>query len=218
VPTLTMFLADGAGSAPAGGAGADIAVEAATRFVKEQLRSSAEFGLSDHWAVECVKEVRRAIFSEANQAGAKARDYACTFLGVVSTPGASLLMQIGDGAIVVDIGRGLIVPISPMSGEYANMTNFVTDEEAIDVLAVVELPGRIERCAAFSDGLQRMALNLAANSAHTPFFEPLFAAMCRPNGPHDDLLHGALLEFLSSAAVNERTDDDKSIALAHWLE
>ena len=32
-------------------------------------------------------------------------------------------MQIGDGGVVVDLGHGLQLPLTPMAGEYANMTH-----------------------------------------------------------------------------------------------
>lgn len=40
-------------------------------------------------------------------------------------------MQIGDGGVVVDFGHGLQLPLTPMVGEYANMTHFITDEDAV---------------------------------------------------------------------------------------
>lgn len=215
-PLLTIFVADGAGSAAHGGTGAELAIEAATAFVGQHY-ARTEFALNDHWAVECIQAVRAKIYAAADQQGAKARDYACTFLGVVASPFATLLMQIGDGGIVVDVGNGLAVPITPMTGEYANMTNFVTDENAIDVLAVAVLPARPEKVAVFSDGIQRLALNMATNTAHAPFFTPFFTVLATAPAAQEDHLQAELARFLQSPAVNERTDDDKTLALAHWI-
>lgn len=216
-PLLTIFVADGAGSATHGGKGAELAIEAATAFV-DQHYVRTEFALNDEWAVECIQAVRAKIYAEADQNGAKARDYACTFLGVVASPFATLLMQIGDGGIVVDVGNGLEVPITPMAGEYANMTNFVTDENAIDVLVVADLPARAEKVAVFSDGIQRLALNMATNTAHAPFFTPFFMVLATASATQEDHLQAELARFLQSPAVNERTDDDKTLAFAHWVE
>jgi hypothetical protein len=215
-PFMTIFVADGAGSAVHGGIGAELAIEAATAFVVEHSAQS-EFALNDHWAVECIQAVRAKIYAVADQQGAKARDYACTFLGVVASPFATLLMQIGDGGIVVDIGNGLTVPITPMVGEYANMTNFVTDENAIDVLAVATFPTRADKVAVFSDGIQRLALNMTTNTAHTPFFTPFFTVLATVTDAQEDYLQAELARFLQSPAVNERTDDDKTLALAYWI-
>jgi hypothetical protein len=161
--------------------------------------------------------VREKIYAAADQQGAKARDYACTFLGVVASPSATLLMQIGDGGIVVDVGNGLEVPITPMTGEYANMTNFVTDQNAIGVLAVSVLPSRADKIAVFSDGIQRLALNMATNTAYEPFFIPFFTILATARKRQERYLKIALEQFLNSSAVNERTDDDKTLVLAHWV-
>lgn len=216
-PLLTIFVADGAGSAAYGGTGAELAIEAAAAFV-DQHYTLSEFALNDHWAVECIQAVRAKIYAAADMQGAKARDYACTFLGVVASPSATLLMQIGDGGIVIDAGNGLEVPITPMVGEYANMTNFVTDENAIDVLAVVALPTRPDKVAVFSDGIQRLALNMTTNTAHVPFFAPFFAVLATTTAMQEDHLQAELARFLQSSPVNERTDDDKTLALAYWID
>ena len=78
----------------------------------------------------------------------KARDFACTFLGVVSSPLGTLVLQIGDGGVVLDAGAGLELAIAPMTGQYANMTNFVTDEDAIEVLATKTFPDPVLRVTA----------------------------------------------------------------------
>jgi hypothetical protein len=98
------------------------------------------------------------------------------------------------------------------------MTNFVTDENAIDVLAVTILPARPEKVAVFSDGIQRLALNMATNTAHAPFFTPFFTVLATATAAQEDHLQAELARFLQSSAVNERTDDDKTLALAHWVE
>jgi hypothetical protein len=147
----------------------------------------------------------------------KARDFACTFLGVVSSAIGTLIMQIGDGGVVIDVGAGLEVPVVPMSGEYANMTHFVTDDEAVSTLVTRVYPTAALRVAVFSDGLQRLALNMADNTAHAPFFAPFFNVLAKATAEQEDELHGALVRFLSSPNVNDRTDDDKTLALAVLL-
>lgn len=214
---LTIFVADGAGSAPHGGTGAEMAIEAAADFVGQQYAQAGGYIFTDDWAVECIQAVRAKIYAAAERQGTKVRDYACTFLGVVASPFATLLMQIGDGGIVVDVGNGLVVPIIPMAGEYANMTNFVTDENAIDVLEVMILPARPDKVAVFSDGIQRLALNMTNNTAHVPFFTPFFTVLATAAMAQEDHLQVGLEQFLNSPAVNERTDDDKTLAFACWV-
>lgn len=212
-PILSIFVSDGAGSASHGGAGAELAITAAAKFLENKL-ALAEFGLSDEFAVECCLSVREQLFANAETSGLLARDFACTFLGVICSNQATLVMQIGDGGVVVDVGNGLEVPVVPMAGEYANMTHFVTDEDAVITMVTRLYPAPATRVAAFSDGIQRLALNMATNTAHEPFFEPFFNVLATVPTDKEEQLQDALIKFLGSDAVNERTDDDKTLALA----
>ncbi|OYU44533.1 MAG: hypothetical protein CFE44_12410 [Burkholderiales bacterium PBB4] len=214
-PLLSVFVSDGAGSAAKGGEGAELAIEAAAAVIAKKLKRG-EFGLSDALATEIVIAVRERILSAAETAGLKARDYACTFLGLLSTKNGTLVFQVGDGAVVVDCGAGLELAVVPMSGEYANMTHFVTDEDAVTLLVTKTYPDRALKVAAFTDGIQRIALNLATNTPHEPFFAPFFNGMAKASAEQEEQLAGLLVKFLGSAPVNERTDDDKTLALALW--
>ena len=213
MPILQLFVADGAGSASNGGEGAELAIQAVADFVEKKLRQS-EFSLSDELATQCVMEIRDKIYARAESLGLKARDFACTFLGILSCKLGTVVLQIGDGGIVLDVGQGLEVPFVPMSGEYANMTHFLTDEDAINQMVTKTYPGIVLRVAVFSDGLQRLALNMADNTAHEPFFSNFFKVLSASTLEQEDQLHGALIRFLQSPAVNDRTDDDKTLTLA----
>ena len=89
-----------------------------------------------------------------------------------------------------------------------------TEDDAITVMVTKVFPGPLLRVAAFSDGLQRLALNMAANTPHEPFFTPFFRVLGATPAADEEELRSALVRFLGSAAVNERTDDDKTLALA----
>lgn len=212
-PFLTLFVADGAGSAAKGGEGAELAIQAAIAFIEEKL-TLPEFGLSDELATQCVISIREKIYAKAEMDGLTARDFACTFLGVLSSKIGTLVLQIGDGGVVIDVGNGLEVPIVPMSGEYANMTHFITDEDAVNQLETKVFPSIAIRVAVFSDGLQRLALNMSNNTAHEPFFANFFNVLASAKPDQEEQLQYALVRFLQSPAVNERTDDDKTLALA----
>lgn len=215
-PMLSMFLADGAGSAVKGEVGADLTIETAGAFVANKVKQG-EFCLSNTLARDLVLAVRDRIYFAAEAERLNARDYACTFIGVLSSQIGTLVMQIGDGGVVVDTGSGLELAIIPMTGEYANMTLFVTDEDAARILKTKTYPNHALKVAAFTDGIQSLALNLATNTAHEPFFEPFFNGMSKATAEQEDQLQGRLVKFLGSQAVNERTDDDKTLALACWM-
>lgn len=213
---LTVFVSDGAGSALKGGEGANLAIQAAVRFIAEAL-SEPHVPLTTVLAQACAQSIHDAIAAEAAMCELTPRDYACTLLGVISRRDSTLAFQIGDGAIVLDIGNGLEVAVEPMTGEYANMTNFVTQTDHAKVLVARVYPAPALHVAAFSDGLQRLALNMSAGTAHAPFFRPFFDVLAAASLEQEDALQVQLAEFLKSKAVNERTDDDKSLALASWI-
>ena len=212
-PLVSLFVSDGAGSAMHGGEGAELAIEAAAEFVSRKVKEQ-EFGLGDSLAVDCVLAVRDRLYRFAESKGLTARDFACTFIGVLSSPVGTIVMQIGDGGVVLDTGSGLETAIVPMSGEYANMTHFITDEDAIDQLETREYPAPAVRVAAFSDGLQRLVLDMATNAPYEPFFAKFFNVLKSASPDKDEELHSALARFLASESVNERTDDDKTLVMA----
>jgi hypothetical protein len=120
--------------------------------------------------------------------------------------------QIGDGAIVISDGDCYRPVFWPQSGEYANATNFLTDPRWQRSLAFTAMDSRVDEIALLSDGLQALTLDYAAKAAHGPFFAPMFRPLRQARKGEDLLV--ALGDFLRSARVNERTDDDKTLILA----
>lgn len=141
------------------------------------------------------------------------RELACTLLGAVIGPTQATYFQIGDGAIVSRRNGNLVPVFWPEAGEYANMTYFVTDAKATEHLRC-EIQDATDEVALFTDGLQRLALVFATETAHEPFFEPMFKVLRASTDDQTDQLCAALERFLGSEAINERTDDDKTLILA----
>src|SRR5262249_4336217 len=102
----------------------------------------------------------------------------------------------------------------PQQGEYANMTNFLTDVDAPDKVFRAQKSGVIDEIAIFTDGIQRLALDYQARSAHAPFFAPLFAWLRPRRGGYSRELSESLTVYLNSEKINSRTDDDKTLILA----
>ena len=210
---LWAFVSDGAGSAPYGKDGAFIATNEAADFTAARIHQG-EIEPCGSFAHECFCAVRAAIDTEASVRALVPRDLACTFLGVISKSTGTLVFQVGDGGIAVDVGEGLEVSVPPMAGEYANMTNFATDHDAEAVMAIKTYPAQVRRAALFSDGLQSLVMDLASNTPHLPLFTALFGVLESAGTESEETLNYALRRFLLSAAVNERTDDDKTLVLA----
>lgn len=206
---LCVFVADGAGSALCGGEGAKIACETALAFAKTHALTD------EHFAHDCVVAIQQAILTHCTDSENEyiPRDFACTFLALLATEEKTLCFQVGDGAIIIDNGEGLNVVITPTQGEYANMTHFVSDDTALDNLHVKTLDEPLKKIALLTDGLQRLALHLASNTPHQPFFAPFFDALAKTPSDQEQRLQNALENFLNSESVNERTDDDKTLVL-----
>ena len=206
---LLLVVADGAGSASHAEVGARLACRTALRVMRDSLGTEPEEAVARRWA----DAVHDALDREAGRLGLTPRDLACTLLAGRFDAGGSLVLQVGDGAIVVGDGAGEYQTVFwPDNGEYPNVTRFVSDRDYADHARVARLGDAAREVAAFSDGLQDLALRRADRSVHTPFFRPMFSRLRA--APHASGLVGPMRRFLDSAAVNARTDDDKTLVLA----
>jgi hypothetical protein len=221
-PLLAAVASDGAGSVPRAAEGARLAcaavlervsAEAEERLVRPRgrgLRGLASFGREA--ALDLVLAARRAIEGAARSEGRDLGEFACTLLVALADRTSAAFAQVGDGAIVYRAASGRYVPgLWPQGGEYANCTFFLTDEAVADRVAWATT-GRVDELALLTDGLQSLALRFASREAHGPFFEPMFERLRGERRP--ETLEGPLRAFLGSAAVNQRTDDDKTLVLA----
>ena len=210
---LVAVCADGAGSASHGGEGARIACATLHDQVREALqpgRRSRSGVPSKHSIHKMFVRVAERLQVEARLLGVPVRELATTLLLAVVAPGAAAFAQVGDGVIVVRDLQGCRHVFWPARGEYANTTDFATD----DVLALrCTTAGAVDELALMSDGLQVLALDYAAQAAHPPFFSGFFSEMHRVHAPETELSE-PLRRFLGSPAVSQRTDDDVSLVLA----
>lgn len=117
---MILVLADGAGSARAGGLGAQTVVAAALRCADSA---------SAHDRTIAARSALEALAESKNQ---PLRDFATTFLVASLTRNRTNVSvetsQIGDGVIVAG-GAGDVVPLTlPDRGEHANETTFLTSD------------------------------------------------------------------------------------------
>ena len=202
---LVAAVSDGAGTARHAEAGSALAV---AHFL-EWFAAAADPGLAgiDRGAVDAWFGALRGSIGEP------AADYACTLLGAVVGPERAAYVQIGDGAIVVGAAGAYDWVFWPQHGEYANSTYFVTQEGADRMLQFTTGPAPDE-IALFSDGIERLVLDMAARTVHGPAFEPIFAWLAGTAPEGDAGPSAALAAYLGSEHVNRRTDDDKALAMA----
>jgi hypothetical protein len=214
---LVVLVSDGAGSAKEGGKGAELTCETAISSISASLENESSVLFTEQNVVAWIENIRGVISDKAQADGISVRDFACTFLGAVIGCSQSLFFQIGDGAVVLSVNNVQGVVFWPDSGEFANMTYFVTDQDALSNLHIQISNVSFEEIAVFTDGIQRLALSFEQQRPHPPFFDPMFAVLRKQSPEHCDALDEQLRQFLESPAVNERTDDDKTLVLATRL-
>jgi hypothetical protein len=155
--------------------------------------------------------LRDRVAAQAKSHEGDPRDYACTLVFIVAGAQQTICGQIGDGAIIVNDGASLDVALWPDTGEYANQTFFVTQDDSHLRLQVKQY-GPIQDFVLFSDGLQRLALDETERTAFAGFYEPLVRTV--RNADSLDATKTQLERFLESDRINAKTDDDKSIVIA----
>lgn len=216
---LLIAVADGAGSASHGGVGAQLAVDSALATLADQFAKYRPASRSA-WRrliAHTFATARMAIETHATEAGQGIRDYATTLLVAIVSAEELTCGLIGDAVAVIRSGDGTYhSPCPPQRGEYANATNFLVQPQAPALLDIQLWPERVQQAAFFSDGLAPLAMNLAHNRPHPPFFEPLFAFLASTDDP--EIGRAQLAQFLASDRVNARTDDDKTLVLVQRLE
>lgn len=215
---LLVALADGAGSAIYADLGAQAAVQASIDWLLTSLESAQPIDCCE-WAEviwETFQNARTALVKLGEEHDEPLRSFATTLTCLIATSERLIVGQIGDGAVVaVGEDGGLKTVTALQRGEYANETNFLTQDQALDLVAFQMIEEQVQALAVMSDGLTRLALKRPDNEPHPPFFKPLFAfvessaSSNDPAGPNDPLIR-----FLASPRVCERTDDDKSLVLA----
>ncbi|MEO8082235.1 MAG: PP2C family serine/threonine-protein phosphatase [Ardenticatenales bacterium] len=199
-----------------------------------------------------LRAAAAAVHALAEAEGLAPRDLACTLSCAMVGPDGALAAQIGDGFVVVGVDEGghdegghdegghdegeddaassaathALVPLSaPERGAYANETVFLTSPNAVEtaIETMQRFDGPVAAVALLTDGLLRLAMNMAERTPHVGFFEPLFRFVSRPVAV-DGYMAGdadqggradrALTAFLESPRVRARTDDDVTLVLA----
>lgn len=222
---LVASVADGAGSAQKSDLGAQLAVDAFQRTFADLAREPSGLdSLDRNRILSWLSDVQSAVAVLAAEAGLQPRDYACTFLGAVIGPKAAVFVQVGDGAIVVadaEAGRdGHSWVFWPQHGEFANSTFFVTMDDAAEILLFDRRELGAERSniwelAMFSDGIERLILDMANRSVHSPSIRPILDWVAgTPPATPDGAPSEVLASYLASPNVNRRTDDDKTLVVA----
>lgn len=217
---LLAVACDGAGSASRSLDGATLAVD---RFLRDFADATSRLGLDgvtrefvEYWLCRVRDEIR----DSAETDNLSPHAFACTILGAVVGDNRAAFFQIGDGAIVVS---NRVEPHDygwvfwPQHGEFANQTNFITQDNAFEILQF-ELEDRcIDEMAVFTDGIERLVLDLQEKTAPAPFFRTMFGWLVKtePAATGEETAASEVVSrYLGSKQINDRTDDDKTLILA----
>jgi hypothetical protein len=171
---------------------------------------------SDDTIQTWIHSVRERISEAAEKRGLQSRDFAATLICVISSGDNTVVAHIGDGCAVLQSSEtsDWLAASWPDHGEYASTTFFVTDDPE-PKLRISRYENSISALALFSDGIERLALDLATERPHTPFFQGIIRPIAESQAiGRDAELCTMLGRYLSGDAINARTDDDKSLILA----
>ncbi len=209
-PVLLVGIADGAGSARLSQLGSRACVEYLLQNVPSTI-TSVEVANEDT-AGSWLSGVRQQLEQVAASEGCDLRDLACTVLFAILADATCIFVQLGDGAWIMDQYGQYSAATWPRGGEYANETTFITSTDWQKDLQFASIPGPVGAVAGFTDGLQRIALEMTSRIVHEPFFKPLFSVL-RDTDDETSLI-SPLIEYLSSPSIRERADDDLTLVLA----
>lgn len=213
--TLVLAVTDGAGSAQKAQEGAQFAAAWTTDALCQRLEGQHPSS-PEEWETlvrESAQSARTKLVQKAEEEGIDLHDFATTLTCAVISPFWTVTAQVGDGVGIIELGNGeLLTAAVPQRGLYANETNFLTMDDALDRLAVSCYRGQARSMALSSDGLLRLIVKLPQYAPEARFFWPLFDFL--RSTPDEEVIRTVMEAFLVSERVCRRTDDDKTILLA----
>ena len=212
---IAVVVSDGAGSASFGGQGASLVCKTIALNVRRHFLAADSLPQEETFE-GWMDAIRDQIAAVAERRQLLPRDFAATLILVVSNASETVILHVGDGcAVVRDSVSGIwTAPTWPDHGEYASTTSFITDEPVART-RVSRYPTRISALAVFSDGIERLVLDLRSKEPSSRFFDSMIAPVEKSEHQgKDGLLSKGLAAYLQSDQVNSRTDDDKTLVLA----
>lgn len=206
-----ISLADGAGSRARSEIGAEIASKTAGNFIlqhKDELYQAETFRtLKEELYQDLINALQKGV--EENNCES-IRDLASTLLCVGIYRDRLFMIHVGDGVIIYRKGGQLLILSEPDNGEYANVTTFVTSQNAFEHLRFkrAEIPEEADAFFIMSDGSAMSLYNPQEKRASNAL--NLFADTSREYS--QEVIHEELLDFFEES-IRKRTLDDCSMCM-----
>ncbi len=204
-----ITLADGAGSAKLSHFGAECVVENISVYVTDNFQQLIQNADGKQVKLAIMEELKRVLYSKAEELECKLGDLASTLLFVAICEDKYIIVHIGDGVIGYLDGSELKIASSPDNGEFANVTTFVTSNEALVSMRLFK--GDIKEISGFvimSDGTEQ-SLYHKPTKILAPATVKLMHRTCLLDSR---IMHMQLEETLINV-ISQNTQDDCSIAI-----
>ena len=216
--TLVAAVADGMGSAPLSGQGAQMAVHAAVSMAVALLHQTPNPPTPERLETilnAAMLSARQSVQQAAAVSHIPSTSMATTLLLAIHTADTMAIAQIGDGACVASTDQDHFLTLSrPMRGEYANETFSITSPRALQQCSIDIAKPRnpVQSIILMTDGMVGLTLAQADHEPHQPFFRDMTRWLADvPARPHPNTELAAILE---SDPIRRKTDDDTTLLLA----
>jgi len=212
---LLAVVSDGAAGASKAKVGAEIVSSTLQRILRSWVTDSRSVSeVTRHCLEMWIKQAQDAVAKDAVTRGLDPFQYSCTLLLVVAGPDCSVYAQIGDGAIVIGDGAAFQYVFWPESGEYNNITYFVTDKDALDHLQMQIHNGEPKSIAVFSDGIEQVLLRFQTRTVRSDIFKLLFERLAKEAPGYSEGVANELDGLLRTPAILARIYDDRTLIVA----
>lgn len=210
---LILCVADGAGSASHGEAGAKAAVRGMLEADWTDPVAQSSPGRLLRRIVVAMGRAAGNLRKLALEAGLEPKSHATTLLVVASTVEFVVAVQIGDGLAAVQRADSGFEPLlRPRGGEHANETTFLTSRGALDRRSEAVHVGPWTGVALQTDGLQWVTYHAGEERLYAPFYQAFASHIEKSADPNESAEF--IATALDSAPIQARCTDDLTLLVA----
>ena len=210
---LCVIVSDGAGSSSHGGEGASLVCRMLSTVICDWIANHGGLPPDDQ-LYEWLDLVRDRLALVAKKRELTKRQFASTLVALIVRGDDLLALQVGDSALVARKAGQWEAICWPENGEFASTTYFITDDPEPRLQIVRKAAGDYDAFAAFSGGIDSIALHHANQEPHARFFDPMIKPVDQASERGRLVaLSAALGRYLDGPAICDRTDDDKTLVL-----